>query len=80
MSKSSVLKVLSSQEEEEQQEEQEEQCRALLEQRSLRETLLKRKKTALLIEVTVPSDFSLNNTEIRITTKYQDPKNEVKII
>ena len=38
----------------------------------------KRKKLALLIEVLVPSDFGLNDTEIKTITKYQDLKNEVK--
>ena len=32
----------------------------------------------LLIEVSVPSDFCLNNTKIKKMTKYQGFKNEVK--
>ena len=38
----------------------------------------RKKKMALLIEVTVPNDFGWNATEIRKMTKYQDLKNEVK--
>ena len=38
----------------------------------------KKEKSALLIEVSVPNDFGLNDTEIRKMTKYQDLKNEVK--
>ena len=38
----------------------------------------KKEKLALLIEVSVPNDFGLNDTEIRKMTKYQDLKNEVK--
>ena len=38
----------------------------------------KKEKSALLIEVSVPNDFGLNATEIRIMTKYQDLKNEVE--
>ena len=38
----------------------------------------KNEKTALPIEVSVPSDFVPNNAEIRKMTKYQDLKNEVK--
>ena len=37
------------------------------------------KESTLLIEVSVPSDFGLNNAEIKKMTKYQDLKNEVKI-
>ena len=33
----------------------------------------------MFIEVSVPSDFGLNNAEIKKMTKYQDLKNEVKI-
>ena len=36
----------------------------------------KKKKKALLIEVSVPRDFGLNNTEIKKMTKYQDMKND----
>ena len=32
----------------------------------------------MLIEVSVPSEFGLKNTEIKKMTKYQDLKNEVK--
>ena len=39
----------------------------------------KKENKALLIEVSVCSDFGLNNTEIKKLTKYQDLKNEVKI-
>ena len=39
----------------------------------------KKEKMAFLIEVAVPSDFDVNNTEIKKMTKYQDLKNEVKI-
>uniref|UniRef100_UPI00358E37F3 zinc finger protein 570-like n=1 Tax=Myxine glutinosa TaxID=7769 RepID=UPI00358E37F3 len=38
----------------------------------------KKEKTALLFEVSVPSEFGLNNVEIRKMTKYQDLKNELK--
>ena len=38
----------------------------------------KTKKAALLIEVSVPSDFRLNNAEIKKMTKYQVLQNEVK--
>ena len=38
----------------------------------------KKEKTALLIEISVPSNFGLNNTEIKKTNKYQDLKNEFK--
>ena len=38
----------------------------------------KKEKSALLIEVSVPNDFGLNETEIRKMTKYQDLKNEGK--
>ena len=38
----------------------------------------KKEMKALLIEVSVPSDFGLNNAEINKVTKYQDLKNEVK--
>ena len=38
----------------------------------------KNKKSALLIEVSVPNDFGLNTSEIRKMTKYEDLKNEVK--
>ena len=38
----------------------------------------KKEKTALLIEISVPSDFGLNNAEIKKITKYQDLKNEIK--
>ena len=34
----------------------------------------KKKKTALLIEISVPSDFGLNNADIKKMTKYQDLK------
>ena len=34
--------------------------------------------TALLIEISVPSDFGLNNAEIKKMTKYQDLKDEIK--
>ena len=39
----------------------------------------KKEKKALLIEVSVPSDFDRNNAEIKKMNKYQDLKNEVKI-
>ena len=32
----------------------------------------------MLIEVPIPSDYGLNNAEIKKMTKYQDLKNEVK--
>ena len=32
----------------------------------------------MLIEILVPSDFGLNNAEIKKMTKYQDIKNEIK--
>ena len=38
----------------------------------------KKEKTALLIEISVLSDFGLNNAEIKKMTKYQDLKNEIK--
>ena len=38
----------------------------------------KKEKSALLIEVSVPNDFGINDTENRKMTKYQDLKNEVK--
>ena len=38
----------------------------------------KKEMKALLIEVSVPRHFSLNNVEIKIMTKYQDLRNEVK--
>ena len=38
----------------------------------------KKEKTALLIETSVPSDFGLNNAEIKKMTKYQNLKNEIK--
>ena len=38
----------------------------------------KKEMTPLLIEVSVPNDFGLNNAGIRKTTKYQDLQNEVK--
>jgi len=38
----------------------------------------KKEKKALLIEVSVLSDFGLNNTEIKKMTKYQDLNNEMK--
>ena len=38
----------------------------------------KKEKKALLIEVSVPSDFGVNNAEIKKMTKYQDLKIEVK--
>ena len=34
----------------------------------------KKEKTALLIEISVPSDFGSNNAEIKKMTKYQDLK------
>ena len=34
-----------------------------------------KKKSELLIEVSGPNDFGLNDTEIRKMTKYQDLKN-----
>ena len=40
----------------------------------------KKEKSALLIEVSVPNDFGLNATEIRKMSKYQDLKNDVKMI
>ena len=40
----------------------------------------KKGKTALLIEMSVSSDFGLNNAEIKKTSKYQDLKNEIIII
>ena len=36
----------------------------------------KKEKTALLIEISVPSEFGLNNGEIKKMIKYQDLKNE----
>ena len=41
-------------------------------------TRYKKENKALLIEVSVPSNFSLNNTEIKKMTKYQHLRNEVK--
>ena len=38
----------------------------------------KKKKTALLIEVSVPSDFGRNDAEIKKMSKYHDLKNGVK--
>ena len=38
----------------------------------------KKEKKALLIEVSVTSDFTINDVEITKMTKYQDLKNEVK--
>ena len=39
----------------------------------------KKENKALLIEVSEPCDFGLNNAEIKKMTKNQDLKNEVKI-
>ena len=38
----------------------------------------KKERTALLIEISVPSNFGLNNAEIKKITKYQDLNNEIK--
>ena len=44
------------------------------------ELMYENEKRAWLSEVSVPSDFGLNNAEIKKVTKYhQDLKNEVKI-
>ena len=37
----------------------------------------KKERTALLIEISVPSDFCFNNAEIKKMTKYQELKNEI---
>ena len=42
------------------------------------EMIATKEKTALLIEMSLPSDFDLNNAEIKKMTKYQDLRNEVK--
>ena len=38
----------------------------------------KKEKTALLIEISIPSDFCLNNAEIKKMTKYQDLQKQIK--
>ena len=38
----------------------------------------KKEKTALLIEISLPCDFGLNNAEIKKMIKYQDLKNKIK--